>query len=221
MSSFLQICKDVRAQAGLSGDGPSNVVGQTGIYSDVVRWVEEAYNEIQSLHENWNFLFKEGSFILQAGFSTYPIAETEELRLLVKGSLTIQYNLGFKKRLRYIPYTTWRNSAKYLEEQEGQPTEYTELPSGDIKFYPSSPTLDYQINYEGYSRPHVMVDSVDTPLFASQWHEMIKLKALIRYSEFYNSPEIYESATRTFSTQIKDMEFSQLPRDSYRTVPFA
>ena len=61
MSTFISLCKDTRAQAGIAGAGPTSTTGQSGIYADVVRWVEEAYNEIQTLNDNWNFLHTEVS----------------------------------------------------------------------------------------------------------------------------------------------------------------
>ena len=48
--TFLELCKRLRAEAGLSGSGPSTVINQTGHYGNVVRWVQQAYSLILKLY---------------------------------------------------------------------------------------------------------------------------------------------------------------------------
>ena len=212
MSTYLQICKDVRAQAGISGDGPSNVTGQTGIYADVVRWVDESYNDIQTRYENWNFLYTTFDFEIQEGFDTYDMGNSN-IRQIVKGSFKSEYQLEDKIRMIYIPYAIFRVNRRFDKASSGVPKYVTELPDGTLKFYPT-PDDTYTIYLEGYSTPDVMETSTDTPIFPLQYHELIKSNALIRYSEYYNVPEMYKSATRSFEFGIKKMECSQLLKDN-------
>lgn len=222
MSTYLQLCKDVRAQAGISGDGPANVTGQSGIYADVVRWVDESYNDIQTKYENWNFLYTTMSFELQDTFNTYDMGSSN-IRQIVKDSFKSQFQFDDKIRMSYIPYAKFRVDRRFDTASSGVPKYVTELPDGTLQFYPT-PDDTYTIFLEGYSTPDVLSGSTDTPIFPSQYHELIKLNALIRYSEYYNVPEMYQSATRSFEMGIKKMEFSELPRDNLVTpsfVPFA
>ena len=222
MATFLKLCQDVRAQSGISGDGPTNVVGQTGIYADVVRWVEEAYNHIQTLHENWNFLFNTYQFTLQNGFDQYDV-ETLNIRQIVKDSFLRQFQLGDKIRLKYIPYAEWRLEDRFLKAETGKPEFVTELPTGELRFWPMADD-DYEIIFEGYGQPHVMSASTDETIFSDQYDELVQAQALMRYAEYYNALEIYNISKAQFDIMIKKMEFSELPKDNLVTptfVPFA
>ena len=210
--TYLELCKAVRAQAGISGDGPSNVTGQVGIYADVVRWVDESYNDIQTRFENWNFLYTTLDFELQETFDTYDNSNSG-IRQFVKDSFKSQYQNEDKVRMKYIPYAVYRLNRSFDTASTGVPKYVTELPDGSFQFYPT-PDATYTIYVEGYSEPDVMEASTDTPIFPTQYQELIKTNALIRYSEYYNVPEMYQSATRSFELGIKKMEFSQLPKDN-------
>lgn len=218
MATFLKLCKDVRAQAGLSGDGPSSTENQNGIYADVVRWVAESYNEIQTLYENWNFLYSYESFTLQETQQTFPALATYSIRQIAKDSLLLQFQLGDKERLKYVPWSIFKNSTEFLSSDIGKPDRYTEMPDGNLMFYPT-PDADYTIYFEGFSRPDVMVASGAEPVFASQYHDLIKLLALMKYGEYYNSSEVYKSAERNYNKMIKKMEFSELPKDNIILKP--
>ena len=94
MATYLEICKSVRAQAGIAGDGPTDVTGQTGINADIVRWVDESYNDIQTAHENWNFLFSRVELELQTGFSEFDMS-AKNLRVIAYDTFLIQYHAEY------------------------------------------------------------------------------------------------------------------------------
>ncbi|RLC09555.1 MAG: hypothetical protein DRI24_21580, partial [Deltaproteobacteria bacterium] len=60
--NFLQLCKRLRQEAGLTGSGPSTVVDQTGISKQIVDWVNTAYVDVLSQHANWHFMQDDFSF---------------------------------------------------------------------------------------------------------------------------------------------------------------
>lgn len=231
MATFLSIAQDVRAQSGISGTGPVNVENQSGIMADVVRWVVEAYDEIQTMYENWNFLFNSYFFTLQAGFDNYVTSSLvgdnggeKGIRTLTKDSFVINDPLGIakKERLRYIAWSVWTIDDAILEGKEGKPKFWTEDPSGRLHFYPAETVasgVDWLIEFTGFARPDVMTASTDIPIIPTQYTETIKLKALMRYAEYYNSPEVMQSASYSFQQQIKKMEYSELPRDNIITIP--
>jgi len=234
VSTFLQIAQNVRAQSGISGDGPVNVENQVGIMADVVRWTAEAYNEIQSMYENWNFLHNTYTFVLQGGHQSYnPSILVGSrggigVRTPTLDTFTIKEILGREQiRLKYMSWAVWQIDNEVLKGKVGKPEWYTEAPDGSFYFYPfeeaqadPNDNIDWQISFQGYARPNVMTASTDTPIFDVQYEELIKLKALTRYAEFYNSPEIMQSATKEYQMQIKTMEYSELPRNNLITPTF-
>ena len=235
MATFLEICKDVRAQSGISGVGPSSVTGQTGIMADVVRWVQEAYNEIQSMYENWNFLHNKFNFILVAGNESYNLSQLVGdkggvgVRIPTLDTLTIRLEAETSKvRLKYIPWAVWQLDARVLEGETGKPEWYTQAPDKSFHFYPyqeaqalSIDNINYVIEFYGFSEPDIMTASTDQPVIPTQHHECIKLAALMRYAEYYNSPEVYVSAEKSFKNQMTALKDTEIPRYNYYTIPFA
>lgn len=221
--TYLEICQAVRAQAGIAGSGPSNVTGQTGIEADIVRWVDEAYNEIQSLYENWNFMWVQESFTLPAGIAVYPVMSTFNLRKVSDDVITAKVGTNSFTRMRNIPWAYWKNSNKYLSTAVGITSYLTEDPSGTYRFSPI-PSESTEISIEGFTVPDVMSVSTDVPVFPTQYHDTIKTLALLKYSEYYNAPEIYKTAKLTYDTLLDKMKYSELPRNNLVTpnlVPFA
>lgn len=235
MATYLELCQSVRAQAGISGDGPSSVANQTGIMQDVVRWVAEAYAEIQTKYENWNYLHSAYTAELQGGqFCIDPsqlIGEkgTEGIRQITTDSFRVRESTDTPwKVLKYVPWSVWQISPEILkDDKRAVPEFYTEQPNGKLLFYPYQDAatdpldnIDYPIKFQGYGRPHVMKNNSDIPIFHEQYAELIKLLALMRYAEYYNAMEVYQTADATFRQQIKKMEYSELPRDNLYTPPF-
>jgi len=223
MSTYLEICQSVRAQAGIAGSGPSNVQNQVGIYANVVRWVDEAYNEIQTLHPNWNFLYSQRTLTFPSGFNSYPVLLSEGLREIANDSYVWQFQLGRKTRLEYLPWHIYKNADRFLEDETGSPEVITADPSGNLVIWPT-PDEDYQITFEGFIVPDVMDISSDIPIIPAQYHDLIKLKALMKYSENFTADTVYRSADTNFRLMLRKMQFSELPRDNLvqpRFVPFA
>lgn len=232
--TYLQLCQAVRAQAGISGEGPTSVENQLGVYADIVRWVAEAYAEIQTMYENWNFLHNTYQFELQGGQDQYNPSQlvsdkgamgvrtpTKDTFIVDKAS-DIPIN---EKRLGYIPWSVWQIDNSVLDGKVGRPKVYTEDPAGIYHFYPSEEAqpnpldnINHIIEFQGYSRPHVMTKNGDTPILDEQYHELIKLKALLRYAEYYNSMEIYQTATASINEQLKALKYSELPRENLATA---
>ena len=220
MSNFLQICQNVRSQSGISGSGPSNVTGQTAIYADVVRWVTESYNEIQTEHENWNFLHNTYSLAVPAFFDTITMP-VEGVRVISHESFVMQDINGKRLRIDYVPWSVWKVADKlYLDEdnEEGVPEYVTQLPNKSLKFHPTIQE-DGVIHFEGYREPHIMVNSTDVPIIPTQYQTLIEFKALMKYSSYYNATEVFKANDLAYKELLSKMKFSELPKDNTFTRP--
>ncbi len=71
--NYLELCQELRSECGIQGDGPSSVVGQTGIMAKLVRWTRQAYIDIQSRPFPWDWLQQEIEFPLTAGLGEYDL----------------------------------------------------------------------------------------------------------------------------------------------------
>jgi len=71
--TFLELCKTVRQELGISGNGPSNV--SSTIYQEklLIDWVKAADLLVQRLHPDWDFLWASWSETTSAGTSTTAV----------------------------------------------------------------------------------------------------------------------------------------------------
>ena len=71
MSTFLQICKNVSRECNISGGDtvPTAVTAQTGELQRVVKWVEQAYKELQEKYLDWRWM--------RVGFTVNTVSGTD------------------------------------------------------------------------------------------------------------------------------------------------
>ncbi len=222
--NYLEIARAVRAQSGISGEGPSNVNETVGIYGDVLRWVREAYNEIQTEYENWNFLHVNYAMTLPNLFLEMSMP-TEGVRVIAKETFVWQFQLGDKNRIQYVPYSVWKIKDEFALKTPKieEPSYVTILPNGNLLFN-SRFAEELLISFEGYREPAVMVNSTDIPIFPAQYHDLIQFKALMKYGAYYNAQEVYKANEIAYKNLLSKMKYSELPRENLVTptlVPFA
>ena len=73
--NFLQIVNRVRQNCGVSGADYVTTAGLTGEGLRLCNWVAEAYQDIQAMREDWQWMRKSVSFPTVAGQSTYTVAQ--------------------------------------------------------------------------------------------------------------------------------------------------
>ena len=221
MSTRLELCQSVCSQSGIANSNAitSTTSGNTNIYADVIRWVDEAYNEIQTRHEKWNFLHSEFNFTLTNTNNEYT-PTTENIRKFDEDNFKIELSNGNIVWLSFVPYSYWRSSPMFDQTTSGTPQYVTILPNGNLRFYPTADD-DYTIYGNGYTRPDTFSADDDVPVFPEQYHHLILYKALSKYASYYNSPEMYQDSNAQYMMEIKRMERSELPYEQLSTLPLA
>ena len=68
--NYLALCDKLLKETGLSDQGVSSVIGQSGLNKKAVDWINRAWTEIQNLND-WNFLWKTSSFNTVNGQQNY------------------------------------------------------------------------------------------------------------------------------------------------------
>ena len=75
MSTYLEICKRVRQEAGIAGTGPASVLNQTGEYKRVVDWVASAWEDLQNKRSDWLWMQGDFTFVTIASQDSYTPVE--------------------------------------------------------------------------------------------------------------------------------------------------
>jgi len=182
--TFLELCKTVREEIGLSGTGPSTVVGQTGQMAQLVGFVKTADYMIKGLYEDWKFLWDEFSTTTVASQDTY--ASPVHLSSWDVESFYLNWGADGASKLLVNSYKDDRLVS--AERSTGKPTHITLLPDGSLKLNPV-PDGAYTLTAVYYKVPVMLSTNTDVSEIPAKFHRIIISRAKMLYAE---SEEIYQ-----------------------------
>jgi hypothetical protein len=177
MSTFLQLCQDLRTESGIPGTGPATVVGQTGMYGKLVGWVQEAYSEILRMHA-WSFLWARATPTLIDGQAAYTGAD---LLITDLGRVYASKVFDTTDGLKRLYYQSWDR----IDESpvvSGTPRYFTRRPDQALLFYPT-PDDAYTLRLDYLREGSALSANGDVPIIPdAQLHKIIVYKALQYYA---------------------------------------
>jgi hypothetical protein len=219
--NFLELCQRVASESGLSASGPASVVGQNGIHLKVVRWVQRAYNEIQTARPDWNFLFSEGSLTLQKDrFEFDPRFHFVNWEMLDSDSIKVRRGNTLAP-VTFMDYPRFTRVFHPQIQQAGVALEYyTVLPNDTIRFNGRA-TEDTEIFLSYYRKPFQLAQNTDVPVFGSQYHDAILYKALMYYAADEEAGNIYQDAQANFTAHMRRLESNEHQHEMTMPPPLA
>lgn len=213
MSTYLQLCQQthrlIRAGNNTPGSQPTTVVGNTDpLLLDIIYFVAEAYNQIQSDHPSWIWMVNSATLVLpinaSTGFNqTLPIATIVAAyptwrNFMPKMSAQYRYALIFDsgvtnppthQPIYFMPWMEFDGFFNRLPRSPGQPIRMTEDPQRNIIFdppplnAPSAVTNAYNVlcNYRTVNQ--VLAADADVPLMPADFHDLIVYWAGMLYCQ--------------------------------------
>jgi len=213
--TFLQLCQRLRAEAGISGSGPSTVIGQTGELGRIVSWILSAYEEIQNLHSTWRFLQTDFSFSTTDTVQNYT---KSDLSLTDLGSwktddVRIYSAVTDETYLTYFPWNKFKELYLYGSQrtQTERPTIFSIKYDDSISLW-AIPDDTYTVNGEYFKTAQTMTVDADEPLIPSAYQLAIVWKGLMLYGAYNSVPDAYSHGQNEFRGILRKLEFSQLDR---------
>ena len=226
MQTFLQLCKDVRQEAGIQGEGPVSVVGRKGIEKRLVDWVKNAWLDIQRLRNDWLFLQTDFSFDTVAGVSKYSLASTTGLTGLsaIYPDLVTAYLLSDGKakeyRLSYVDdYNVWRSRYEVGEASQGKPSAFCLSPDNALLINP--PDGIYRISGTGRRVTQILANNDDVILLDDEYIAAIKWKAIAKFATDQEAESLRFHAVDNYKDILIRMEMEQLPQIRAYVRPLA
>lgn len=225
--TYLELVQRLHTEAGLQGTAPSAVAAQTGMAARLVNWIQDAYADIQGIHETWLFRIADFSFSTTAAKQNYTSTEAG----ITSGFANWKYNpdpntlsgirlysaVADEQDLEYVPWEDFRAIYKFgsSRTQSGCPTIFTIKPNMSLDLWPI-PDAVYTVNGEYVKAVDVLVTNTpDSPVFLSDFHLIILWKALMYYGAFEGAPEAYAHGQQEYNKLIGKMELRELPKPSY------
>lgn len=227
MSTFLQLCQRVASESGtVVGTGQPSAVNTTDPrLAKIVRWTNDAWRQIQNVHEGW--LWKRSSF---SGPTVAGQREYTGVQMGVASRFGEFLYSGKKDERRYSIYLTatgvadeqplqfqpydwfWSNNMRGTQTND-RPAYFTITPEGKISFHPI-PDAVYTVRGPYLKDVQELTADADTPEMPARFHDIIADVALRMLGTHDESPfQLQLWQLRQFE-KWPSLEQSQLPRDT-------
>lgn len=234
--TFLQLCQFVQRYIAAGDDLPGNnapptVVSQTGLYREIVGWVQDAYRDIQQEESNWLFRQVTGTLALSSGWVQYTKAaiqtqiptyeriypyingDSRFVNLLTTGTggpLQI-YNCY------YIPFDKWAASVAgglAIPVAGLVPPYFTIRPNEALSFFPMSawaaPVTSVSLTFQFIQTVVNLTADADVPIWPTEWHDAIAWRAIRYWAIVRESANKYAIADGELQRVMKALRASQL-----------
>lgn len=198
-TTFLDLCKLLRAESGTQGTGPTTVVSQTGLYANFVEWTQQAYQEVLRMHP-WRFLWVQDTSATIASQSVYTsFAGVSNLGRIWKHKF-FETSDG-NRRLQFVPF----DRLDEYPTASGRPTCFSRRPDGAIVLHPT-PDAIYPLKLDFQQDGHVLTANSDEPLIPDTWlRDIIMYRALQHYAIFNEDASAKALADTGYNMRLSEM----------------
>lgn len=209
--TFLELCKRVRQDAGVSGDGPTSVSSQTGILGKIVTFVKNANNEIQLENIDWRFLWAQGDGSTIANIGDYFAADFGISRMRSIGTFTCN---GSVLEPRDWDWYMREVKAKGEADRQGEPLYYIPRPDGKIVLFPV-PAEAYPVSVDYYRKPVQLDNGTDISVIPEEYHEAIVCRALMFYAHYEEDTYLFQTKLLEYNQWLNRLNQTQQPQITF------
>lgn len=216
--NFLALCNRVKLECGVSGAAMATTVGQAESLARLVAWVNTAWVDIQSAHDNWGWMRATATFPTVAGQAIYTPAQCglTDFGAWDRDSFR-SYNtaagINAEMLLTYVDYFYWRDVYQVgtTRSQASQPIVMTLTPERHVGLGPV-PAAGYTVLGDYYRVPTEMALNDDLPALPTQFHMLIVYGAMMHYGAFEAAPEVYQRGQSEFNKMMRRLAMQRLPQ---------
>lgn len=230
----LDLVNSLIQECGVSGGPVSTAVGLTGSQLRCATWVDAAWNEVQTEHDDWdwmrssNLLGSGASFVTLPGIATYPLGTTAGQVGIAVDSFgkwdretfrcyTTTVGTNDEQFLDNIPYDVWRDGYMLgaLRSVQTRPYVVAVGPDQSVNVGPPSNGL-YTITADYFVAPSVMTADGNVPTgLPLRFHMLIVYRAMMKYASFESAPEVYSRGQSEYNLMFNQLEAVRLPQISF------
>jgi len=226
LSTYLELCQDLRRETGIAGTGPTSVANQIAQLDRLVHWVRNAWTEIQNRHAQWRWM--RSGFTLTTVSSQSAYAPSEAVDDLTAEAIARfsrwwiddcmapptfylqSAGQGGEGYLSFIDWPIFRHIYDRGTQAPGQPAHITIDPQNRLVLGPT-PNDVYIIRGEYQRSAQTLTDDSDVPECPAQFHQLIVMRALEKYGLFASAQEVVSRAQADGDRLMRQLEANQLP----------
>lgn len=199
MSNFRELVEELATEY-CGASAPNSVTNQKGESKRFVDWINRANKDLQNLWANWKFLWVNSTFSTVTDQRAYtPFTDIGEWN-------ATQFYIGDDP----LAVTYHETSGRFDQTETGKPHTVVIMPDNSLQLYPL-PDAAYSINCEYYRAPQELKENTDISLIPEKFHDVIVLRAVVKYAHYESAPELLELARVEYPERLTQLEASQLP----------
>lgn len=220
--NFLELVNRTRLECGDIGQDLTTTVGQSGVAQRYVVWVKQAWQEIQTADESWDWMRHSFSFPTvsqqgtytptEAGITSFATWKPDSCRCYVTavGPQSEMY-------LDNIPYDVWRNTYQFgsFRTTYTRPLSVSVTPDKQLAIGPLPDSTGYTINGEYFLAPADLVADTDTPGMPDRFHVAIVYRAMMSYAAFEAAPEVLMRGQEGYRRTMMALRLAQQPQIAF------
>lgn len=216
--NLLQLVNQTRVECGVSGNALGTVQNLTGEAARITAWVQQAWIDIQTAKEDWNFLRQDFTFNLTAQQWKYSATDaglSANFGNWKRDSFrcsSVGQSFKDEQLMNFMDWNTYRNLYQYGNQRTNytRPVVVTITPDKSLGFG-SVPDQAYVIDGEYYTKPVSLSADGDIPAIPDRFHMMIVYRAMYYYAGYENAPEVLQRGNEEFKRLYSRFEIDQLP----------
>lgn len=234
----LALCQRLMLECAVTGT-MSTTLNQTGELLRVVTWIDQAWNDLQTKHDDWNFmrssnvLGQGASFATISGLASYPLGTGAGTVGIVADNFgkwdvetfrcyTTLAGTSDEMFLDYIPYDSWRDSYYYgaLRQVQTRPVAVAVGPNKSVCLGPPS-NGPYTVTGDYFVAPSIMTLDASVPTgLPLQFHMLIVGEAMRMYANYEAAPEVLSRAETICTKMLAQLEGTNMPAMTFAGALF-
>lgn len=239
--TYLQICQFahrlLRSGNAQPGSQPAAIPAAANldqVVYDIIDAVPRAWEWVQNEHPSWNFMRKQGLYVMSSGLRTYTLAQLQVANADYYGFIPfwstmntpyfLMYDSGAPATTRsdyifpFIEYAEWRGFYdRTPRPSAAQPNRMTEWPNKTLEFDPTpgpAPTgSPWGIKFDYRQTNQVLSAQGDIPILPPEFHELIAWVTvrIICESRMDTGP-LYQSSNNEINKYMDRLKARYLPQ---------
>lgn len=219
-ATFLELVQRTSQECMVDGPGPTTLASASGQTLDFARWVSQSYLELQTKHQDWNWMrVTPGvSFATIAGQMVYTVTEAgiaagvtdwdrRTFRVYPTGTQASEVFMT------YMDYDLWRDTMQWgaLRTNQVRPQFFTILP--DLSLGLQCPLTGYTITADYYAVPTILEVDSDTTRLPAQYRMVIVGEAMKKYALSESASEVMAQAklyTDPLMTRLENQRMKEI-----------
>lgn len=218
----LDLVRRLAVECGVPSTNLTSTLNQTGEYGRLVGWIDDAWNDIQTAHQDWGWMRTSASWAtvdaqyqyttVQCGITagTFGMWDKDTFRNYVTAS-GVQSEILMSETTG--GYDAWRDTYLYggTRATRTRPVEFAIGPDKSV-FAGPVPSAGYTMTADYFTAPLAMAADTDIPALPTQFHMAIVFRAMMSYGGYESATEVYQRGEIEFGKLMKRLDIDRLPQ---------